>query len=485
MNYVILYPDEMRAESLACYGHPTVKTPNIDALAAEGTLFEQNYSAHPVCVASRCSLVTGWYPHVKGYRSQYNLMKDTETTFIAELNQAGYTTALAGKDDCFDKESNQRIFGEYMPFRGGSRPVMDGKKHYDMIMPASPDGQLEKNIDVVCAEDSSDFIRRHSKDDKPFVLWVNFLAPHPPYTAPETFFNMYSEKDVPPQRTEDWLEGKPSTYKYCKYYREADQEPEGTFVRMNAVYLGMISFVDALVGRIVKTLKEQGIYEDTTIILCSDHGDFAGDANLCEKTPNGLDDMLTRVPLIVRRPGCPGGHRVKELTQSIDIFPTIFDYESLEMGHDQFGVSLKPQIDGAAGDPDRVVYAEGGYDTREMQCFELLGPEGSARRKFMGPGSIYYPKFMHQEHQPESVCRAVMRRDSKYKIVLRTNGEHELYDMEADPLEYRNLYGNPAYEALFQELSNKTLLWLLHTSDVVPHVSGEAPAWFAEKKDEK
>lgn len=481
MNYVLIYPDELRAESLGCYGHPLVKTPNIDALAAEGTLFEQNYSAHPVCVASRCSLVTGWYPHVRGYRSQLHLMPDTEDNFITALNNSGWTTALVGKDDCFDRESTRRIFTEYDPLEP-EHPVPDGKKHYTMIMPPIPDDKASAHCDTQFAGQAVDFIHRHKDDPNPFFLWVNFLSPHPPYTCPESFYNMYDPDSIPPQRTDQWLKSKPSTYLLSQKYRETDLEPPETYKKMNAIYLGMISYVDALVGNIVNTLKADGIYENTTIILCSDHGDFAGDALLTEKIPNALDDMMTRVPLIMRRPGETGGHRVRELTQSIDIFPTIFDFENLSPGYDQFGVSLKDQVKGAPGDDDRAVYAEGGYDIREPQCFETLGPKDSLKRKVMGEGTIYYPKLIHQELDPESVCRAVMRRDRKYKIIFRTNGEHELYDMENDPLEYNNLAFDPAYKDLFNTLTMKTFLWLVDTSDVTPHPEPSAAPWYAREE---
>ena len=485
MNYVILYPDEMRAESLACYGHPTVKTPNIDRLASEGTLFENNYTAHPVCVASRCSLVTGWYPHVRGYRSQLNLMPDTESNFISELNAQGWTTALIGKDDCFDAASTDRLFTEHKPFPGAMRPESNGKKNYTMIMPPMVGNAAEQTPDAYCCRDTIDFINRHAKDDHPFMLWVNFVAPHPPYTCPEKYYNMYKDSDVPPLRDDSWIKNKPDLYKYYRDFREVEDEDPEVFVRMNAIYLGMISYVDDMVGQITDALKAQGIYADTTIVLCSDHGDFAGDAKLIEKCPNGMDDMLTKVPLIIRRPGCHEGQRISTLTQSIDIFPTLFDFENIEIGHDQFGVSLKPQIRDGVDNCDRVVYSEGGYDTREPHCFETLGPEGSIKRKVMGEGTIYYPKMLHQEIKPDSVCRVIMRRDNRYKIVVRTNGQHELYDMEKDPQEYHNLYGKEEYQSLFDELVMKTLLWLTHTSDIVPRPSKHVKFWFEDIDDAK
>ena len=159
---------------------------------------------------------------------------------------------------------------------------------------------------------------------------------------------------------------------------------EKVFKKIHAVYLGMVSYADMLLGRILDALERTGLAENTTVIASSDHGDWAGDWGLVEKWPNAFDDDLTRVPLIVRRPGCPGGHRVAELTQTFDIFPTVCEWEGLPLRHDQFGVSLSRQVGGAAGDPERVVWCEGGYDAREPQCFE--GTAGFAM--FNRPGNI-------------------------------------------------------------------------------------------------
>ncbi len=147
-------------------------------------------------------------------------------------------------------------------------------------------------------------------------------------------------------------------------------------------------------------------------------------------------------------------------------------------------MDFREQIEGAIGDKNRVVYAEGSYDVREPQCFETRGPEGSLKRKIMSEGTIYYPKLIHQETEPESVCRAVMRRDSHYKLIVRSNGEHELYDMERGPKEYKNLYGDLKYRELFQELALKLLLWLVHTSDVAPHPSKDVKPWYAQSEPE-
>lgn len=239
---------------------------------------------------------------------------------------------------------------------------------------------------------------------------------------------------------------------------------EKVFKKIHAVYLGMVSYADMLLGRILDALERTGLAENTTVSASSDHGDWAGDWGLVEKWPNAFDDDLTRVPLIVRRPGCPGGHRVAELTQTFDIFPTVCEWEGLPLRHDQFGVSLSRQVGGAAGDPERVVWCEGGYDAREPQCFE--GTAGFAM--FNRPGNIYYPKMAQQQEQPESVCRGVMMRTPEYKLVIRTNGDNELYDMVKDPQELENRYHWDEYAELTAQLERQMLVWLIGSSDVVP-----------------
>ncbi len=472
MNYVLFYPDEMRAESLACYGHPLVRTPNYDRLAREGTVFERNCTPHPVCAASRQALVTGWYPHVLGYRTLDREIDARTPNFIRYLREAGFRTCLSAKNHCFDPEATAASFDRAVAFaRDRSavfRDVVEKKAPHDytMVHPPIPAEKVEGIPDHQFVEAGRQFIRECAADKAPFFLFLSLNNPHCPYAAPEEFHDLYDPDALPPLRDLSWLEGKPALYRLIRQYRESGRHDDWIFRKMNAIYLGMITYTDRLLGRVLETLEAEGLYDDTTILVCSDHGDFAGDVGLPEKWPSAMDDMLTRVPLIVRRPGCPGGHRVAEPTQSFDIFPTILDYEGIPVRHDQFGVSLRAQVEGAAGDPDRAVYCEGGYDVREPQCFE--GRPVFPFTILNVPGADYYPKMQQQQRDPESVCRAVMRRDLRYKLTVRTNGENEFYDLDADPREYRNLYGDPASQGLIRERERAMLAWLIGTSDVVP-----------------
>ncbi len=481
MNYILIYPDEMRAESVGCYGGDAI-TPHIDALAAEGTRFDAAYTAHPVCTASRNALVTGCYPHVHGFRSLKHFLSARDHTFVRELRDAGFDTCFTGKSDCWDEEGTKDAFSSLGPALDSrfydlhllktlyeqleSDPPQKPQPYdYTMLRPIMPDSAEASAADSLRTDWACQAIARHANSEQPFFLMLSLNNPHPAYEAFEKYRALYPAEGISPPRGPDWLADKPAFYRATRRYRELEGCDEAVFREIYATYLAMISYVDALVGQIVETLKATGQYENTAIIFCSDHGDFAGDAGLVEKWPSGGDEMLTRVPLLMRVPGCPAGHTVAEPVQSIDIFPTIFDFANIPIGHPQFGVSLRAQVEGAAGDPERAVYCEGGYDASEMHCFE--GTPLFCMHNY--PGSDYYPKMRQQQQAPETVCRMVMQRDRRYKLILRTNGENELYDLQVDPLEYRNLYDDPALTQTQLTLERRLTRWLIHTSDVTPY----------------
>ncbi|MGI6578462.1 MAG: sulfatase-like hydrolase/transferase [Eubacteriales bacterium] len=487
MNYVFFFLDELRAESIGCYGNEIVKTPNYDRLASEGTTFLKNYTAHPVCIASRCAIATGWYPHVGGHRSLRYMIDANTPNLIRYIKDAGFKCGHFGKNHMFEPDvlaetydvtKNPPNMHGNRPFKGTgeftmsptslkAQPKADGSPDYSMVFPPVADDDEKYLGDATAVRYGIEFIKECSENKKPFFLFLPLDNPHPPYAVPETYYNMYDPENITEMRSAEWLKDKPEFYNLVRKYRNMENADETELRKIQAIYYGMISYTDALLGRIISALEENSIYDDTTIIICADHGDWAGDVGLIEKWPSGMDDMLTRVPLIIRRPGGAEGHIVETPTSSIDILPTICDLENITIHHDHFGVSLAPQLYGKPGDSSRTVYCEGGYDMFERHVHELLRPT-----PMHIPGAIYYPKSLQQDKHPESVCRTVMMRNNRYKFVVRTNGENELYDMDNDPLEYENLYCIDEYKELVVELKDKMLTWMISTSDVVPHDKG-------------
>jgi len=219
-------------------------------------------------------------------------------------------------------------------------------------------------------------------------------------------------------------------------------------------------------------IEEHGYEDSTNVAVWADHGDYAGDYGLVEKWPSGLEDVLTRVPLIVRTPGGAKGHVVREPVQLFDIVPTWLELANISAKHVHFGRSLVPQLKGSPGDPHRTVFAEGGYGTFEKRDNEGDESHGFAPNK-SPKEQIYYPKSLQQLEKPLSVIRAASARTMTHKLVLRTDpavGDHcsELYDLVEDPLELHNVYNDKShtYRDIQANLTQQILSWYMQTSDV-------------------
>lgn len=465
-NIIYFNPDQMRADFLGCYGHPLAQTPNFDRLAREGVSFDQCHVQHTVCTPSRCSFMTGWYPHVRGHRTLWHTLQPDEPNTLKYLKQAGYDVHWIGKNDLLAPgsfaDSVTRVH-DWTWHGGGSRDIFRKEEPgYQSFLYGPSAGHM---TDWFQMEQAIEFLRSRQPGDAPFMLFLPFVLPHCAFTCPQPWYDMYDPDSLPPMRPAD-LPNLPSFHRYIRQYRRLPELDERTLRKLRAVYLGMISYVDTIFGRLLDALDETGLAASTAVFMFSDHGEWAGDYGLVEKWPSGLDDCLTRVPLIVRTPECRAGHVVAEPVECQDIMPTTLELAGVECRHTHFARSLASQLGGASGDVARAVFAEGGYDVHEPHCFE--GLPGGFQDVVGDPNGIYYPKGKQQQEHPESVCRCAMVRTATHKLVYRPGDVSELYDLVRDPQELTNLYGHTAYAAVQQQLERRLLDWYLHTSDVVP-----------------
>lgn len=465
MNFVFFVPDELRAESVGCYGHPLAPTPHLDRLAAEGVRFDNCFVQHSVCSPSRCSFMTGWYPHVRGHRTLWHSLRPDEANLLRYLKEAGYQVHWWGKNDLLSRESlalsvtsAQRRGGKVH----GPNPYTLADPEYHSFLHEPYTGTVEGHADYADVQGAIDYL--HSRPTEPFALYLPLVFPHCPYSAPQPWHDMIDPAALPPLRPPD-LPGRPDFHRLIRRTRRLDQVSEDVLRKIQAVYLGMTGFVDHLLGRLLAALEETGHADDTAVLFWSDHGDWAGDYGLVEKWPSAMEDPILRVPLVARVPGLAAGHTVGEPVEVFDVMATVLDLAGIEARHTHFARSLLPQLEGAAGDPARAVFAEGGYDTHEPHCFEGKPTGDQAGRE---PAHPYYPKGRLQQDHPESVCRTVMVRTATHKLVRRTAGDNELYDLTADPRELANAYGQPQYRPVQGELEQALLDWYLHTSDVTP-----------------
>ena len=480
-NVILYQPDEMRAESLGCYGHPITKTPNFDAFAKESTLFEQAHVSYTVCSQSRVSFVTGWPTHVRGHRSLWSLLHDDEPNLLKYFKNKSYNVFWRGKNDmlAYDSWNNSVTTARSMGGvnHGINTFAMDDPRYYSFLSDPAP-GNINKTLDYNNVAQAIDFLAKQPKD-QPFFIFLPLSQPHPPYSTVEPYHSMYDPKDIPDLRPIG-LPNKPDYHALIRKYRNITSLDTAFWKKIHSIYLGSISFSDYLFGLLLAAVDEHGFKETTTVAVFADHGDYAGDYGLPEKWPSGLEDVLTRVPLIIRTPGGIQGQVVKSPVQLFDIVPTLLELHDIPLQHVQFGVSQKKiLLHGLKHEnTQRAVYSEGGYN-------EPRDLEGDASTGGLPPKSaIYYPKSLQQQEQPLSVCRAASVRTSTHKLIVRTHPldedhDSELYDLVNDPLELYNVYNNASYIEIQNVLRNKLFIWYMETSDVTPwledHRNGRYP----------
>jgi len=354
-NFIFFQPDEMRAESLGCYGHPVAQTPNFDAFAKQGTRFDQAHVSYTVCSQSRVAFITGWPTHVRGHRSLWSLLHEWEPNLFKYFKQNNYTVLWRGKNDMLahDAWSTSVTSAKTMPgLQNGPNIYPPEDARYYSFLSEPTEGFVNQTGDYANVEAAIDFLRTHPHPTRsnrvdehhapPFFIFLPLLKPHPPYSCPEPFYSMYDPDSLPPLRpVASRSQRKPDYHALIRQYRNLTSLDSAFFRKLHSVYLGSITYSDYLFGLLLAAVDEYGWADSTTVAVFADHGDYAGDYGLVEKWPSGLEDVLTRVPLIVRTPGGVKGHAVKTPVQLFDIVPTILDIAGIPLKHVQFGVSQK------------------------------------------------------------------------------------------------------------------------------------------------
>lgn len=455
-NYIFFMPDTLRAESIACYGHPVVKTPNIDRVASQGVRFAQCHAQNPVCGPSRCSLMTGWPVHVRGHRSLYYGLHPDEPNLLRYLKDSGYDVFWYGKNDLLSPDSFPLSATEWgskaAGLSGYRNPWKPEDPHfYSFLWSKLPDRR--KTSDYANVQAAIEVLGR--KPDRPFCLYLPLICPHPPFAAPEDFHDMYKPGDVPRLRPSG-LERKPNFYEAIRRTRNLGALSEQDFRKIQAVYLGMISYSDWLLGELLESLAKTGLDRNTAVFVFSDHGEWGGDYGLVEKWPSAMEDTLTRVPMIAQVPGFRQGHVSADIIELYDLMATCLELSGIEAKHTHFARSFVPQLRGGAGDPNRAAFCEGGYNVYEPQDFEPL-------KDFSNPSNIYYPKVRLQNEHPETITRTTMIRTADMKLIARPDGQSELYDVVKDPRELHNVHGDSSYAKRQAELEARMMAWYIRT----------------------
>ena len=478
LNVLFITPDQWRADSLSARGHPVVRTPHLDALAADGVLFANHFVQCSPCGPSRASLLTGMY--MMNHRSVRNgSPRDARFTNIArEVPAAGYDPALIGYTDT---SLDPRADGGEAPVPGeGYEGLLPGftallrlpthptawldhlaakgyevtERPYDMYGPVgghrapgdfgpydAPARYRAEDSDTAFVTDAAlDYIARQG--DTPWFLHLVFLRPHPPYIAPEPYNRMYDPASVPaPHRAatpEDEARVHPFVGHCLTRRGFTGTLGEDDLRKLRATYYGLITEVDDNIGRIVAALKASGQYDHTLIVVTSDHGDTLGDHWLIGK--ENYFDATFHVPLIVRAPGpdwdAGRGRVVEAFSENVDVMPTILDLMGRDAPVQCDGHSLGAFL--AGGEPEQWrAEAHWEFDFREV---DDATPEETLGLAF-------------------EECALSVIRGPRYKYIHFAGLAPLLFDLEADPHEMDDLAGDPAHAHVVLEYAQKMLSW--------------------------
>lgn len=484
-NVLLITADQWRADCLSALGHPLLRTPNLDALAADGMLFRNHFTQCSPCGPSRASLLTGMY--MMNHRSVRNgTPLDARFTNIAlEMSKLGYDPALIGYTDTSldprGRHPGDPALATYAGTLPGFTQLVPGSesehawiaylrdKGYrvgatrdEVSAPVANYPGAEKRGPTFAppdyrAEDSETAftvdaaIRYMTHQQGPWFLHLSLLRPHPPFIAPEPYNTLYDADDMPDFRGAPTPDQEAKLHPYAAYMQRHFRDREGLDPKLHpedpvarrqlrATYYGMMAEVDDHIGRIVAALKRMKLYDDTLIVFTSDHGEMMWDHWVLGK--EFFFDQAFRIPLIVRMPGAAmdvaRGGVIEEFTGSIDVMPTILDLLGAEPPFQCDGESLRPFLCG-----------ERPASWRQEIFWEL---------DFRG---VVNGRAERELNIALDQCTLAVVRDRRRKYVHFAALPPLFFDLADDPDELRDGANDPSYAAHVLAMTQKMLSWRL------------------------
>lgn len=454
-NILFIFADDHAAHAIGAYGSKINKTPNIDRLAKEGMLFRNAFCENSICTPSRATIITGKMSHMNGAYNVSDWFDGTQQTFPKLMQQAGYQTALVGK---WHLASDPTGF-DYWNILVGQGPYYNP--------PMIENGERTKHTGYttdIITDVSLDWLKNKRDASKPFMLMYQHKSPHRPWEPDPKHFQMYEDETIPepsnmfddyatrtdaahdqtmsiaetlndrdlkleprnylnPDQKKAWDDFYgPLNEKFKAQKLEGKDLIKWKYQRYIKDYLRVVAAMDDNIGRVLQYLDETGLAKNTVVIYSSDQGFFLGDHGWFDK--RFIYEESLRMPLIVRWPGMvKEGSENSDLVQNIDYAETFLDIAGAKPPADMQGKSIVPLMKGQTPD-----------DWRK---------------------SIYYHYYEHpSEH---TVYRHYGVRTDRYKLIsFYDRNQWELYDLEKDPHEMKNVYEDPAYaetrETLTKEL---------------------------------
>ena len=479
LNLLFIIADQFRADSLGAVGHPVVRTPNLDRLASEGTLFTHCFNQTAPCGPSRMCIYTGRYLCSTRAVDNMTPLRDAEENYGHWLRRAGYDPGLVGYNDyavdpailpaddprrsslsydnvlpgferVYYHEYDSQDYFDYLRRRGYPEGLLSHQAvHAPEVPPEGPGPNLPQHYPAAYRREDSEChyvtdraieYLKNRPDNQGWALSLNYIKPHPPNICCAPYHDMYAPEDVPPpvRRPE---ETEPS-HPYLRLMAPGSLEDERHLRQYRACYYGMISEVDDNIGRVFEFLRASGQWDNTLIVFTSDHGEYLGDHYMVGK--GHFHDPSLRIPCIIRDPrpqsDAMRGRQSDALVESIDLVPTVLEALGCPVPPLVQGSSLLPLLEGREATGKDAVFHEFDYRTHALRS---------------APGS-----------DPDDHLLWVVRdRDFKYVHFADEGIEPLLFDLRQDPGEMENLAAKPEFAGKALHYCQRLLRWRMRHED--------------------
>jgi len=507
-NILLIMTDQQKADSLSIYGNRHVRTPALDRLAEGGAVFDGMICNYPACTPGRSAVMTGRYPHTTGVRANHLHLPEYELSLPVVLDRAGYRLGMVGKNHVFPDGT---IWSQFRVGRMALREfdnlprqpeveaelraeglVADHRSLFDTWYGANhfgPDGEefsdirqfaLQKQYwrsfagagtlpfdkdrctSAVLGARAAEFVRDNAERDEPWMLWLSFPDPHNPYLAPEPYASMYDPAtvDIPP---DDPMTDKPQRHAISKRMNGMQDYPEDIIRKAVAIQYGQVTAIDDGIAKVMAALDESGQLENTIVVFTTDHGGYVGDHGSWHKSL-AFFDCLIRLPMIISWPATIAPQRLERgFMEQVDILPTLLGLAEVELPPGVQGRSVVAALQGDRDGLRDVAFAEGGEAGTPVTWSDLpFQPDDPLDSRLFG-----WDGFAEAW-----IGQGKMLRTATHKYVWWANGEEELYDLNADPDELRNLANrdDPATTERKRGFKDQLLSWSVGTEDqLAPH----------------
>ncbi len=422
-NLLILMADQHNRQMMGCAGHPDIKTPNLDALAARGTRFANAYTNSPICVPSRAAMATGRYPHQIGVWDNAAPYTGTPASWGHRLTAAGRPVTTIGKLHFRGEQDDTGFPDQRIPlhchegigdYQGLLRAEMPPRfQHRKYLLDAGPGDSEYVRYDLGITEQAVRWLQEKSGSQQepqaPWTLFASWVCPHPPFIAPPEYLALYDPDQISLPvnwREEDWVHHPAMDLRRRIMFHEEPLD-EATLRRAICAYYALVSFMDAQIGRVLSALDAAGLTDLTRILYTNDHGDMVGKHGLWYKSVMYEDSA--GVSMILAGPDIPRGKVSQTNVTLVDVFPTAL------------------QATGVAAEPEDE-------DLPGVSLLELASESGRRSRVALS-----------EYHSSMSASASFMLREDRYKLIEYVGMPSQLFDLEEDPDESHNLADDPAH----------------------------------------